>query len=388
MGIRRLSVKRTEILDRIRRGLKRSRVVALLGPRQSGKTTLAREFVSPESEMYFDLEDPSIRRKLKDPMLALRNLKGTIVLDEVQLAPELFSVLRVLADRTPLPARFLILGSATPALIKGASESLAGRMETIPITGFGIAEAGIRNLGRLWLRGGFPRSFLARSDSDSIEWRDDFIRTLLERDLPQAGIGVSAPAMLRFWTMLAHWHGQILNASEPARSLGVSEATTRRYLDYLEGMYMVRQVQPFHNNLAKRVVKHPRIYIRDSGLLHNLLGVTGKKALDGHPKVGASWEGFAFEEVLRLCRPDHAYFWRTHHGAELDLLLLKRGKRVGVEFKLSSAPTLTQSMLIALKDLELPKIWVVHAGIHRFPMHEKVEAVPLADVAQGLDLFK
>lgn len=363
-------------------------MVALLGPRQSGKTTLARQIVAPDSETYFDLEDPASRRRLADPMLALQDLKGTVVLDEIQLEPELFPILRVLADRVPLPARFLILGSASPALIKGASESLAGRMETIPVSGFGIEETGSKNLRKLWLRGGFPRSFLARSESDSMVWRRDFIRTLLERDLPQAGIGVSAPAILRFWTMLAHWHGQIWNSAEPARSLGVSETTVRRYLDYLEGLFMVRQVQPFYNNMAKRIVKHPRIYIRDSGLLHHLLGIVGKAELEGHPKVGASWEGFAFEEILRMCHPDQAFFWRTHHGAELDLLLFRGIKRVGVEFKLSSAPSLSQSMLIALKDLELPKIWVVHAGTRRYPLHESIEAVPLAHVAEGLDLFK
>jgi predicted AAA+ superfamily ATPase len=381
------SIQRSELLSQIRKALRRSRVVALLGPRQSGKTTLARQFLSPDSSGYFDLEDPASLRRLEEPMLALQDLKGVVVIDEIQRAPHLFPVLRVLADRTPVKARFLILGSASPNLVKGASESLAGRLESIPVSGFGLNEVGTANLHRLWMRGGFPRSFLARSETDSLAWRRDFINTILERDIPQLGIGISAPAMLRFWTMLAHWHGQIWNAAEPARSLGVSEATTRRYLDYLDGLFMVRQVQPFHGNLAKRVVKHPRIYLRDSGLLHQLLGVRTKAELEGNPKSGASWEGFAFEEVLRKTQPDQHYFWRTHNGAELDLLLIKGGKRTGVEFKFSDAPALTPSMLLALEDLELPKIWVVHAGSKRFLLHKSVEAVPLSELATGLNLF-
>jgi uncharacterized protein len=381
------SIHRPELLSQIRKALRRSRVVALLGPRQSGKTTLARQFLPPESSGYFDLEDPVSLRRLEEPMLALQDLKGVVVIDEIQRAPHLFPILRLLADRTPVKARFLILGSASPNLVKGASESLAGRLEPIPVSGFGLAEVGAANLHRLWMRGGFPRSYLARSETDSLAWRRDFINTVLERDIPQLGIGISAPAMLRFWTMLAHWHGQIWNAAEPARSLGVSEATTRRYLDYLDGLFMVRQVQPFHGNLAKRVVKHPRIYLRDSGLLHQLLGVRTKPELEGNPKAGASWEGFAFEEVLRKTQPDQHYFWRTHNGAELDLLLIKGGKRVGVEFKLSDAPALTPSMLIALEDLALPKIWVVHAGSKRFLLHKSVEAIPLSEFVMESIIF-
>ena len=370
---------RPDLMTTIRKALRRSRIVALLGPRQTGKTTLARQFLSPDSDNYFDLENPVSLRRLSEPMLALENLKGLVVIDEIQRVPQLFPILRVLADRTPIKTRFLILGSASPNLIKGASESLAGRLEYIPVSGFGLKEVGQENLHRLWLRGGFPRSFLARSETDSLVWRRDFINTVLERDLPQLGIGISSSAMLRFWTMLAHWHGQVWNAAEPARSLGVSEATTRRYLDYLDGLYMVRQVQPYHSNLAKRVVKHPRIYLRDSGLLHQLLGVTSLVDLQGNPKAGASWEGFAFEEVIKAVKPDQHYFWRTHNGAELDLLMIKNGQRIGIEFKLSDAPALTPSMLIALKDLALPKIWVVHAGSKRFPLHKAVEAIPLAD---------
>ena len=380
-------VQRDGLLKEVRKALRRSRIVALLGPRQSGKTTVARQILAQDSPGYFDLEDPVSLRRLENPMLAMQDLKGTVVLDEIQRAHHLFPILRVLADRVPMQARFLILGSASPTLMKGASESLAGRLETISVSGFGMEEVGTSNLHRLWLRGGFPRSYLARTETDSLAWRRGFITTVLEQDIPQLGIGVSAPAMLRFWTMLAHWHGQIWNAAEPARSLGVNEATTRRYLDYLDGLFMIRQVQPFHNKLAKRVVKHPRIYLSDSGLLHHLLGVRTRMELEGHPKVGASWEGFAFEEVLRMTQPDQHYFWRTHNGAELDLLLIKAGKKVGVEFKLSDSPGLTPSMLTALKDLELRKIWVVHAGSKRYLLHKNVEAVPLVEIAQGLKII-
>ena len=374
---------RSDLLTKIRTGLKRSRIVAMLGPRQSGKTTLAREFLSPDSGNYFDLEDPASLRRLQEPMLALADLKGILVIDEIQRQPDLFPILRVLADRTPVKTRFLILGSASPELMKGASESLAGRMESIQVSGFGMVETGPENFRRLWIRGGFPRSYLAKTETDSLAWRRDFINTVLERDIPRLGIGISAVAMMRFWTMLAHWHGQIWNAAEPSRSLGVNEATTRRYLDYLDGLFMVRQIQPYHGNLAKRVVKHPRIYLRDSGLLHQLLGVRTRAELEGNPKVGASWEGFALEETLRIINPDQHYFWRTHNGAELDLLMFKGGKRIGVEFKLSDSPGLTPSMLTALTDLELPKVWVVHAGSQRFPLHKSVEAIPLTELASA-----
>ncbi len=371
-------IRRPNMLDAIRRALRRSRVVALVGPRQCGKTTLAREIVAPSSANYFDLEDPISLARLAEPMTALAGLRGVVVIDEVQRRPELFQALRVLADRRPLPARFLILGSASPDLLRQSSESLAGRLETIPLSGFSMAEVGVSALNRHWLRGAFPRAFLARSNAESASWRRQFIHTFLERDLPQLGIGVPAPALLRFWTMLAHYHGNVWNAAEPARSLGVSEPTVRRYLDLLTGLFMVRQLQPWHENLKKRQVKAPKIYLRDSGLLHRLLGIGAERDLLAHPKCGASWEGYAVEETLKMAQPDEAYFWATHQGAELDLLLIKDGRRLGVEIKRMDAPVLTPSMRIALEDLKLEQIVVLYPGRVRYALAERVNVMPLS----------
>jgi predicted AAA+ superfamily ATPase len=289
--------------------------------------------------------------------------------------------LRVLSDRDPLPARFLILGSASPDLIKASSESLAGRVETIPISGFSLAEVGAESLSRHWLRGGFPLSFLAASETDSLAWRKNFIQMLLERDLPQWGVRIPAATLLRFWTMLAHYHGQIWNNAEPARSLGVSEPTVRSYLDILEGVFMVRVLQPWHANLNKRQVKAPKIYFRDSGLLHYLLGVRSELDLLSHPKSGASWEGYAIEEVLKATAPDEAYFWATHGGAELDLLLLKDGRRIGVECKRVDAPRLTPSMHIAMQDLELDRLFVIYPGTLTYPIADKITSLPISQLA-------
>ena len=374
-------IKRPTVMDAIRRALRRSRVVALIGPRQSGKTTLAREFVQGDSLNYFDLEDPVSLTRLAEPMTALRGLRGLVVIDEIQRQPDLFPVLRVLADRRPLPARFLILGSASPELQHRSSESLAGRLETITIGGLSLAEVGVSAQRRHWLRGSFPLSFLADSDADSLAWRKNFIQTFLERDLLQLGIRTPAATVLRFWTMLAHYHGQIWNAAEPARSLGVSEPTVRRYLDLLEGLFMVRRLQPWHANLKKRQVKSPKIYFRDSGLLHHLLGVRTEIDLETHPKSGASWEGYVVEEVLKAAVPDEAYFWATHAGAELDLLLLKYGRRVGVECKRVDAPRLTPSMQTALEDLQLDRLAIIYPGDRPYPLGKRVTAVPLDTLA-------
>jgi uncharacterized protein len=376
-------VERTELLGRIRRALSRSRVVALIGPRQCGKTTIARRIVPPDSPNYFDLEDPSSLARMAEPMLAMSSLRGVVVIDEVQRRPDLFPVLRVLADRRPLRARFLILGSASPDLLRQSSESLAGRLETIHLSGFRLHELGTKALTRHWERGGFPRSFLARSNEDSRAWRRDFIGTILERDLPQLGVTIPAPAMLRFWTMLAHYHGQVWKATDPARSLGVSEPTVRRYLDLLTALFMVRQLRPWHENLGKRQVKSPKIFVRDSGILHSLLGIPSERELLGHPKCGASWEGYAIEETLAAVRPEEAYFWATHQGAELDLLLLKDGRRLGVEVKRSDAPTITPSMRIAIRDLRLERLFVLYPGTTRYPLSDKAEAVPLHALAEG-----
>jgi uncharacterized protein len=376
-------ISRSQILVQIRRALRRSRVVALLGPRQSGKTTLARLIVPANSANYFDLEDPASLARLAEPVTALTPLRGVVVIDEVQRRPDLFPVLRVLADRTPLPARFLVLGSASPALLRQSSESLAGRLETITLPGFSLAEVGVRAIERHWLRGGFPLAFLARSDSDSLTWRRQFIQACLERDLPQLGVSLPAAALLRFWTMLAHYHGQTWRAAEPARSLGVSEPTVRRYLDLLTGLFMIRQLPPWYENLQKRQVKAPKVYLRDTGLLHQLLGLRTRQELLSHPKCGASWEGYAIEETLKLVQPDEAYFWATHNGAELDLLLFARGRRFGVEVKHADAPTLTPSMRIALADLQLDYLTVLYPGTKQYALGERITVVPVAMLAEN-----
>lgn len=376
-------IERPRILGRLRKALGRSRVVALVGPRQCGKTTMARTIVDPRSRSYFDLEDPLAVTGLSEPMTALARLKGTVVIDEIQRRPDLFPVLRVLADRRPLPARFLILGSATPSMLQQSSETLAGRLELIEMSGFALEEVGVSALHRLWLRGGFPLSFLARSLADSYSWRRDFVRTFLERELPSFGINVAPLALLRFWTMLAHVHGGVWNAAEPARSLGVSEPTVRRYLDILAGVYMVRQLQPWHANVAKRQVKAPKIYFRDSGLLHHLLGVRTERDLLSHPKSGASWEGYALEETLKAVEPEEAYFWATHSGAELDLLLIKEGRRLGVEMKRADAPDLTPSMRIAMEDLRLEQIVVLYPGDKEYELAENVRVMPISSLPLG-----
>jgi len=376
-------IERTRRLKEIRAALKRSRVTALVGPRQSGKTTLARQILPPNSTAYFDLEDPRSLARLSEPMTALASLKGTVIIDEIQRRPDLFPVLRVLADRRPLAARFLILGSATPDLLRQSAESLAGRLETITLSPFGLEELGPDVLKRHWRRGGFPPSYLARSEEDSFIWREQFIRTVLERDLPQLGISIPSASLFRFWTMLAHYHGNVWNAAEPARSLGLSQPTVRRYLDLLSGLYMVRQLQSWHENLKKRQVKAPKIYLQDSGLLHALLGIRTDREILSHPKVGASWEGYVIEEILKSLRPDASYFWATHTGAELDLLLFKAGRRYGVEIKFQDAPRLTPSMRIAMEDLGLERLTVLYPGDLRYELAERVTVVPLAEIVEG-----
>ncbi len=372
---------RSELASAVRRALRRGRVVALVGPRQAGKTTLARRIVPAGSHAYFDLEDPADLARLAEPMAALAPLRGIVVIDEIQRRPDLFPILRVLADRKPLPARFLVLGSASPGLLRQSSESLAGRIEVIDVGGFDLRELGHRSLDRHWRRGGFPRAFLARSDKDSWRWREQFVRTFLERDVPQLGIGIAAPTLLRFWTMVAHYHGQIWNHAEPARSLGVGEPTIRRYLDVLSDVFMVRQLRPWHENLAKRQVKAPKVYVRDSGLLHQLLGIRTQTDLLRHPKMGASWEGYVVEQVLRALEPDEAYFWATHGGAELDLLLFRSRRRYGIEVKRSDAPVLTPSMRSALTDLSLDQLVVIYPGSRRYAIAPRVTAVPAQELA-------
>lgn len=382
-----MNIVRQKLIESIHAALGRSRVVVLAGPRQCGKTTLARELLSEDSINYFDLEDPASLARLEEPMTALRSLEGLVVIDEVQRRPDLFPVLRVLADRNPLPARFLILGSASGELLHQTSESLAGRMEQILIGGFTLGELGAQAEAALWLRGGFPLSYLAVQEAGSLAWRKNFIRTLLERDLPQWGVRVPAVALHRFWTMLAHYHGQTWNAAEPARALGVSESTMRRHLDLLTDAFMIRQLQPWHANLSKRQVKSPKVYVRDSGLLHELLGVSTDKGLLNHPKVGASWEGFVIEQILMTEPHDEAFFWATHQGAEIDLVLRQGDRLLGVECKRADVPRLTPSIRTALVDLGLERVAVIYPGIKRYPLSDRVEAVPLQALGSGNRIF-
>lgn len=370
--------------------LGRAPVVVLAGPRQCGKTTLARQFLSPDSVNYFDLESPASIVRLDQPMTALSPLQGLVVIDEVQLRPELFPILRVLVDRAPSPSKFLVLGSASGALLRQTSESLAGRVERVRLGGFTLRETLSESpdaAARLWRRGGMPRSYLAQSEQDSLAWRREFVATLLERDFRQWGLNVPAAAMGRFWAMLAHYHGQTWNAAEPARALGVKPATVRRYLDILTDAMMVRQLQPWFANLRKRQVKAPKIYVRDSGLLHQLLGMGTERDLMTHPRVGASWEGFVLEQVLAFEPHDEAYFWATHQGAEIDLILLRGGALYGVECKFADAPRMTPSIRNALAGLALARVAVVYPGEQRFPLDDRVEVVPLKALAVGEPLF-
>lgn len=368
--------------------LKRFPVVAILGARQIGKTTLAGEIAPAISDSVtrFDLENPTDLSRLVDPMLALQGLTGLVVLDEVQRRPELFPVLRVLADRKPTRARFLVLGSAAPDLLRQSSESLAGRIAYYDLPGLSLSEAGMQNADRLWVRGGFPRAFLARSDRESMEWRQSFVRTFLERDLPALGVGVAADTMRRFWSMLAHHHAQLWNASEIGRSFGVADTTVRGYLDKLTDALVVRQLKPWHENVGKRQVKSPKIFIRDSGLLHALLNIVTKRDIEGHPKLGASWEGFIIDQVIQQLgvNPEETYHWRTHQGAELDLFVVRGVARLGFEVKRTVAPSLTPSMRSAMQDLKLRSLTVVHAGDATFPLSKQIQAVAVSDLLQSV----
>lgn len=364
-------------------------VVALLGARQVGKTTLARQVAGRTGGdvHWFDLEDPRDVARLADPMLALENLDGLIVVDEVQRAPDLFAVLRVLADRRPRPAQFLVLGSAAPDLLRQSSETLAGRIAYMTLSPFALDEVDSERVDSLWLRGGFPRSFLAADEEASAEWRRQFVGTYLQRDLPQFGVTVPASTMRRFWTVLAHNHSQRWNGSAIGRSFGVSDTTATRYLDTLVDTYTVRRIPPLVANIAKRQVKAPRIYLRDSGLLHSLLGLDTRVDVERHPILGASWEGFALEQVMRVndLRDDQVFHWRTHGGAEVDLVVERGGRRWGFEMKRTSSPRTSKSMHVALADLDLERLFVVYPGAHRFALTERIEAVPVARVGEVFD---
>ena len=373
-------IDRPVYIEQLSKAVKRSPVTAILGPRQCGKTTLARMFCKGRNSTFFDLESQEDLNRLQNPELMLSPLQGLVILDEIHKMPELFSVLRVLADRHDCKTRFIILGSASPNIIKKVSETLAGRVEFIELSGFNLNETGIEFQQELWLRGGFPRSFLADSEDDSLTWREGFIRTFLERDIPQLGITIPAVAMRRFWTMLAHYHGQNWNASELSRSMGLSDKTVRSYLDILTGTFMIYQLQPWFENIGKRQVKSPKIYIRDSGLLHALLSITNLHNLLAHPKAGASWEGFILEQILNITKPSELFFWATQSGAELDLFFMHNGKRYGIEVKFNEAPKKTKSMLIALEYLNLEHLWVIYPGKHIYPINKRITVYPLRNI--------
>ena len=381
-------ISRQEHLRTVQHLLRTNPVVALIGARQVGKTTLARQIVELRSRShFFDLESSADRARLADPLLALEPLRGLVVLDEVQLRPELFPTLRVLADRRPHPARFLVLGSASPDLLRQSSESLAGRIAYYELPGLSLAETGTEKADLLWLRGGFPRSFTARSHVESYRWRQNFVSTFLERDIPSLGIQIPSTTMERFWTMLAHYHAQIWNGSELARAFGVSHHAVRRYLDILEATFMVRVLKPWSTNLGKRQVKSPKVYIRDSGLLHRLLDIGNRVALERHPKVGASWEGFVIENIIRAIGAEggRCYFWATHSGAEIDLVVQTgTGRLRGFEIKRTSSPTVTRSMRSAMTDLQLRSLDLVHAGDDSFPLAKNIRAVAASRLLEDL----
>jgi predicted AAA+ superfamily ATPase len=370
-------IPRPDAIERIVAVFKVHPIAALLGPRQCGKTTLARMISEREPCSYFDLENPVDLRRLSAPMSTLEELSGLVVMDEIQRRPDLFELLRVLVDRPKSPVHFLILGSASLGLVRGVSESLAGRIGFVDLSGFDLREVGSEKRSRLWIRGGFPRSFLAKDDPSSIAWREDFTRTFLERDIPQLGITIPAETLRRFWTMISHYHGQVWNAAQFARSLGTSEKTARRYLDILAGAYMVRVLPPWYENIRKRQVKAPKIYIRDSGILHALLQINTMADLQGHPKLGSSWEGFCLEQLIGYLGTRDVYFWATHAGAELDLLVTVAGKRYGFEFKYADAPGANRSMRIAIEDLELEHLWVIYPGRHEYDIDENISVIPV-----------
>jgi len=372
-------IERPAYWARILKALGRSKITALLGPRQCGKTTLARGIAEKLDAHLLDLESPSDRTKLQNPELYLRHIPGLIIIDEIQGMPELFPVLRVLADESPQNGRFFILGSASPDIIKNTSESLAGRVEFVDLHGFDASETGKEQLNRLWLRGGFPLSYLAKNEEDSVAWRDGFIRTFLQRDIPQFGITIPAETLRRFWTMLAYSNGQILNSSRLAGSMGMSDKTIRSYVDILNATYMVLPLQPWYENIKKRQVKSPKIYLRDTGLLHNLLGVNSFETLLSHPQSGTSWESFVIEQILRRSPGQDYYFWSTYSGAEVDLFTSFRGNRIGIEIKFTETPKTTRSMHSALNELALTKLYVVYPGADRYPLHDRIEACPLPE---------
>ena len=377
-------IKRPDIFKSLNRCITENPVTTLLGPRQCGKTTIAGTICEPVPVHYFDLENPADRSGLSNPLMALGNMDGLIILDEIHRMPELYETLRVLVDDTSHHASYLILGSASPGIIRDVSETLAGRIGFVDMGGFNLKEVSPDNWERLWLRGGFPRSYLAADEDSSFRWRDNFARTFLERDLRQFGFSIHPESMRRFWIMVAHYHGQIWNAAEFARSLGRDEKTARNYLDILSGAMVVRQLQPWHVNIKKRQVKSPKVYIRDSGILHSLLSIRTRRDLLSHIKAGASWEGFALEQILSVTGDRDAYFWSTHGGAELDLLLSPEGARLGFEFKFTDNVRTTKSMRIAIEDLKLKHLYIIHPGVRSYQIDANISALSIFNLISSL----
>ena len=377
-------IKRHVEVRNIKKLLKTHPVVGIIGARQVGKTTIAKQIIDSLNIpcAFFDLENPEDFSRLSDPMLALKNLKGLVVIDEVQQYPDIFRVLRVLSDRPKRPCRFLILGSASPELLRQTSETLAGRIVYHQLKGFSLEEVGVKHVNKLWLRGAFPRSFLARSLNESVDWRKGFIKTFLERDLPQLGITIRAVTLRRFWSMIAHYHGQLWNSSEFGRSFGVADTTVRNYLDLLTSTFVIRQLLPWHENISKRQIKAPKVYVSDTGLLHTLLNIESMNDLQKNPKIGVSWEGFVIEQLIHKYDliNEECFFWATHGGAELDLFIVKKGKRLGFEIKLTSSPKVTPSMRNSLSALKLDKLTVIHAGEETFLLTKKIQAVAFKDI--------
>jgi len=374
-------IARNSLLSVVLSKIELYKVTALLGPRQCGKTTLAREIISLKNAVYFDLEDPDCPLQEERAKLILERYNNLVVIDEIQLQPSLFSLLRVLSDRPENSCRFLILGSASPVIIKNVSETLAGRVALVEMAGFTLDEVEEKQEENLWLRGGFPLSYLADSDSFSFDWRKNFVKTFLERDIPQLGIRVPAARLRRFWTMLAHYHGNLWNASDIARSLGSKEDTARHYLDILSGTFLIRQLQPWFENTRKRLVKSPKIYFRDTGLLHFLLGSENFMSLLSNPKLGLSWEGWCIEQIIHILDAgDNVYFYATHSGAELDLLINFKGKRYGFEFKYMDSPRIIKSMTVVLEDLKLERLYVVYPGQRSFPLKDRIELLPISKI--------
>ena len=377
------SIIRAELLSAVDDALSEAPVVALLGARQVGKTTLAGQITSawPGASTLYDLEVAAVREALSaTPDRLLRNADGLVVIDEVQRMPALFESLRPICDDPNRRAVFLLLGSASWDLIKGVSETLAGRILLVDVGGLSLREVGSEHQDRLWIRGGFPRAWLARSPAAWTRWMQSFTRTFLERDIPALGVRTAPEALGRFWRMLAHYHGQTWNASELGRSMDVSATAVNHYRDLLAGTFMVRVLPPWFENLGKRIVKSPKVYLRDSGILHFLLGLDEMTELAMHPRYGASWEGFALEQMLLAHGERGAYFYGTQRGAELDLLLLRRGRRWGFEFKCTDAPRTTKSMRVVLEDLGLEHLWVVYPGDLEYPLTEEITALPLKNI--------